>query len=369
MLQRQHAVHSQLGYVDPATQSALRSQTMDLAVKQSVEGRRALYSPGAALIKELGAAAKVLHLIFLKLSPESQEEIGAHLLGKGRLMDGKTSADLVEVLQRVSKGGTSMETESASATDRAVVIGLMGDIGGFYTTPVNATEKLISELNLQLTALGLYVPSRLDIQSMKDAGGSGAVGPDKRAERKIKAETLRGEIPFRTGVHNTGREADKMLNILPEDRIPENRWAVFDIRTPRVKETTEPLVGHMSGSPAEILQAWDMLRGERGEDQYVGSLARNNSFSNDEEFVNPMSGKTSSDQTQRYARAAGASAFLLGLGYHTAVEVLEGTLGYTGQSIRTEGVLSQSQRDAGDLFGQGAATDLISELLTANSEF
>ncbi|MNU48652.1 hypothetical protein D3C71_375760 [compost metagenome] len=362
VLQNQQAVNGQLNYIDPSTQSALQSRTMDLAMKQSVEGRRVLYSPSDILLKELGAAANVLHQVMINLSPDSQAEISAHLLGKGRLMDGKSTRDLIEVLQRVSIGETSPELESASATDRAVVIALMGDIGGFYTTPVNATEELVEELNLQLTSLGLYVPSGLDIKVMKDAGGSGAVGPDKRAERKISPKSDLENLPLRAGVHNTGREADNVLNISPGNRIPENRWTVFNVSTPRVKETVEPFVGHMSASPAEILQAWDMLRGEKGENQYVGTLASSSTFQKDQEFVHPMSGITSSEQAQRYARAAGASAFLLGLGYHSAVEVLEGTLGYTGQSIRTEGVLSQSQRDAADLFGQGAATDLIMEL-------
>lgn len=85
------------------------------------------------------------------------------------------------------------------------------------------------------------------------------------------------------------------------------------------------------------------------------------------EVPSPLSDLTSAEQAQRYARAAGASAFLVGLGYHSAVEVLEGILVYTGQSIRTQGTLSSLQRDSAHLFGHGAATDLMTELFKTNT--
>lgn len=365
-LNAKDALHHTITHTNPAGPGTLRA-TNDLALKQSVDARGALYSPGDVLLKELGTAASVLHQVISNLSPDSQTMIGAHLLGEGRLLAGKTTADLLATLERVSTKNHSSSAVAASATDRAAVIALMGDIGGFYTTPANTNVELMTELNSQLTAAGLQVPNSSEIQAMRNRGGSGAVGPDKRAERKIAAFASRADIPFRAGVHNTGLKADQVLNVATQNRIPENRWAVFDISTPRIKETTEPLVGHMSASPAEILQTWDMLCGVAGEDQYVGALTRSLARQEGEKFLNPLSDLTSAEQAQRYARAAGASAFLVGLGYHTAVEVLEGTLVYTGQNIRAEGTLSQSQRDSAHLFGHGAATDLMTELFRTNT--
>ena len=365
-LNARDSIHHQITHTNPAGPHASR-ETNDLAMKQSLAGRNVLYNPGDALLSELSTAASVLHQVVSNLSPDNQMMIGAHLLGEGRLLDGKTTADLLAALQRVSTQGHSSSEMAASATDRAAVIALMGDIGGFYTTPANATLELMTELNSQLRATGLHVPDDSEIQSMRNRGGSGAVGPDKRAERKITAFNSRADIPFRAGVHNMGGEADKLLNIAAHNRIPENRWAVFDISTPRIKETTEPLVGHMSASPAEILQAWDMLCGVTGEDQYVGAMTRSSTREAGEKFLHPLSDLASAEQAQRYARAAGASAFLVGLGYHSAVEVLEGILVYTGQNIRAEGTMSQSQRDSAHLFGHGAATDLMTELLRTNT--
>ncbi|AZE84891.1 hypothetical protein C4J98_3494 [Pseudomonas orientalis] len=58
---------------------------------------------------------------------------------------------------------------------------------------------------------------------------------------------------------------------------------------------------------------------------------------------------------------------MVGLDYHSAVEVLEGTLVYNGQSIRGEGTLDPSQRESAHIFGRGAATELMSELFKAGT--
>ncbi len=354
VLKAKDAVHQHITHGNPAGQSA-QATTKALALAQTVAARNVLYKPGDVLTQELAGAASVLHRVVSNLSPQHQGMLGAHLLGEGRLLAGKTTDDLLAALARAGSG-------SASATDRAVAIALMGDIGGFYTTPGNADQGLMTALNRQIQAQGLQVPDAAAVQRMREHGGSAAVGPDKRAERKVRSFDSPAHMPFRAGVHNSGLEADKALNVPASERIPDNRWAVFDIGTARIKETTEPLVGHMSASPAEILQTWDMLRGVSASDQYVGALP-----ARDGSGLTPMSDLTPAEQEQRYARAAGAGAFLVGLGYHSAVEVLEGTLVYTGQSIRGEGTLDPSQRDSAHVFGHGAATELMSELFKAGT--
>ncbi|AZF22439.1 hypothetical protein C4J89_3553 [Pseudomonas sp. R4-35-07] len=358
VLKAKDATHQQITHGNPAGQPA-RTATKALALAQTVAARNVLYKPSDVLTQELAGAAGVLHRVVSNLSPQHQNLLGAHLLGEGRLLAGQTTDDLLAALARAGSG-------AASATDRAVAIALMGDIGGFYTTPGNADQGLMTALNRQLQAQGLEVPDAAAVQRMREHGGSAAVGPDKRAERKVRAFDSPADMPFRAGVHNNGLEADKALNVPASERIPDNRWAVFDIGTARVKETTEPLVGHMSASPAEILQAWDMLRGVSAHDQYVGALP-DGPRAQDGGTIMPMSVLAPAEQDQRYARAAGAGAFLVGLGYHSAVEVLEGTLVYTGQSIRAEGTLDPSQRDSADVFGHGAATDLMSELFKSGT--
>lgn len=354
VLKAKDAVHQHITHGNPAGQAA-RTTTKALALAQTVAARNVLYKPSDVLTQELAGAASALHRVVSNLSPQHQNLLGAHLLGEGRLLAGQTTDDLLAALARAGSA-------AASATDRAVTIALMGDIGGFYTTPGHADPGLMTALNRQLQAQGLEVPDAAAVQRMREHGGSAAVGPDKRAERKVRAFDSPADMPFRAGVHNSGLEADKALNVPASERIPDNRWAVFDIGTARIQETTEPLVGHMSASPAEILQAWDMLRGVSASDQYVGALP-----AQDAGRLTPMSDLTPAEQEQRYARAAGTGAFLVGLGYHSAVEVLEGTLVYTGQSIRGEGTLDPSQRDSAHVFGHGAATELMSELFKAGT--
>ncbi|AZF43526.1 hypothetical protein C4J87_3383 [Pseudomonas sp. R1-43-08] len=365
VLKAKDAAHLQITHGDPARQAS-RATTKELAFAQTVAARNVLYKPSDILTGELAAAAKVLHRVVSNLSAEHQKMMGAHLLGEGRLLAGKTTDDLLAALARAAGAQAATGSVAASATDRAVVIALMGDIGGFYTTPGNADEGLMTALNHLLKAQGLEVPNTVAIQRMREQGGSAVVGPDKRAERKVRSFNSPADMPFRAGVHNSGLDADKALNVPASERIPDNRWAVFDIGTARVKETTEPLVGHMSASPSEILQAWDMLRGVSAHDQYVGALP-DGPRAQDGGTIMPMSVLAPAEQDQRYARAAGAGAFLVGLGYHSAVEVLEGTLVYTGQSIRAEGTLDPSQRDSADVFGHGAATDLMSELFKSGT--
>ena len=133
------------------------------------------------------------------------------------------------------------------------------------------------------------------------------------------------------------------------------------IKKDRVFTTTEPLVGHMSGSPAEILQVWDMLRGDAHENQFLSVFSKR-----DSSHWDPLAEVALERQDQQIARAAGAAAFLIGLGYHSAVEVVEGVLLYMGQNLRQ--VLDDPKQDAGDLLGRGAATSLMIEIFKDQSK-
>jgi hypothetical protein len=107
-----------------------------------------------------------------------------------------------------------------------------------------------------------------------------------------------------------------------------------------------------------------MLRGEQSNDQYMRVLDNQR---NNPSVWDPMQHLNEEVRAQHYARAAGAAAFLIGNGYHSAVEVTEGILSYTGQRMRSPEILENGKKDAADLFGHGAATSLIGELLDAHA--
>lgn len=132
-------------------------------------------------------SAGQLHAVLLKLDQDAQAEICEHLRAPGRLMEGKSLQDLIDVLDRVARSGASGDVAQASATDRAVIVALMGGIGGMFTTPGNATESLMSQLRDALQALGHGVPTQSHIDAMRQVGGSRALALDKRVEREIIA--------------------------------------------------------------------------------------------------------------------------------------------------------------------------------------
>jgi hypothetical protein len=348
-------------HMDPANRSDEDASTRGMALKQTMAARNLLENPGQTVRDEMGAASSTLHGIFKGLDRKDQKSLGGRLFGSEGMLPGKKPKHLQKVLARV--GGNAPGT---TAKDRAITMALMGDIGALYadtgaTTGVEGRTpkdeaKLRESLSKGLLAKGL-TPTNPDIvKQVQLVGGSSAVGPRKKIERSRP----KGPKPPRSGIHNLGGEADDKLGIPPGRRLPPSRWDVAHIDPWRVGDTTEPLAGHMSGSPAEILQVFDMLRGTPGKDQYVGAL--NSQKANPHAM--PMADMTPAQQRGRSARAAAADAFLVGGGYHSAVEVAEGTLAYTGQNLR--GAVGK-QEDAGHLLGHGAATDLISELMDDHS--
>ncbi|MFC4159302.1 hypothetical protein [Chitinimonas lacunae] len=352
-------------FADPAIRSELDPLTRDLALRQTAAARGLLYAPGDHLRNELGLAAVELYGLAESLGVHDgmQQALGARLLGSEGILAHQGPDALLGALRRVAQDlppGPSV----ASAQDRAVVLALMGDIGALYantgaTTGVEGrspdqAEALRLLLSDQMARQGLTPPDTGSTQLVQAFGGSSAVGPAKKDER-IRPENDR---PPRSGIHNLGQEVDQMLGIPANERLPATRWDVAQLRGERVLQSAEPLVGHMSGSPAEILQVWDMLRGDP---PYTGVLLHQLFVpSND-----PMGHLSQAAQDAHYARAAGASAFLVGMGYHSAVEVLEGTLTYSGQSVR---VAIDGQQDAAHLFGHGAATDLMNELMASQMQ-
>ena len=357
-----------LTYVDPSSRSVENKEVRELAISQTLNARSLLYSPGYMLKDELGKASIVLCELFSDLSPYDQQALGARLFGKEGLLSGKNPDALLTALTKVRDDGLHPDqSNGVTGVDRAVVIALMGDIGALFadtgaTTGVEGRSQLQEDIlreNLRslIEKKGLSAPNEHVVSEVQRAGGSAVVGPLKKEERiRPPAEHI-----LRTGIHNTGEEVDVRLGIVPGQRIVGTKWDVAHISNYRLLNTTEPLAGHMSGSPAEILQVWDMLRGDSHGAQYLG-VQKNR----DPNHWDPLADISLERQDQLLARAAGAAAFLIGLGYHSAVEVTEGVLLYMGQNLRK--VLDEPTQDAAHLFGHGAATSLMNELIKGQSE-
>lgn len=304
--------------------------THEMALKQTKAARALLYYPNHIVLEQLTKAASNLAAVFERLSPDNKDKLVSHLNGESRLVPGERPEKIIERLRAVGSEGPE------NALNIAVAIALMGDIGGYFTTPHNASISLMSELKNGINDLGLSIPDDNKIQSLKTKGGSQSVGPTKKNEREL-AQAVNYSV---SGIHNTGDEADNLLNINKDIRLPKQKWARFNLNSERLKNISEPLVGHMSASPFEILQSWDMLVGEKSEKQCNQSV----------------------DDVDAVARAAATSAFLIGLGFHSAVEVSEGIFKYLGKDFRSESIIGQGGIDMADLIGDGNATSMISDL-------
>lgn len=345
-------------FVDPASRSLAGGRTHELALQQTVAARGLLYHPGNTLRTEIGLAAGRAHDMISRLG-DLQGPLGGHLFGSEGLMPGETPQALLTTLQRLVDD-IPAGSHSATAKDRSVLMALMGDIGAILsdtTTGIERTKQQDQQLREWIPRLlELAQPAAESMAATTALGGSGAIGPTKKQER-IKPLN---EQPPRTGIHNLGKAADDLLGITQSQRLLPSRWDVALLKAERVNTADEPLVAHMSGTQAETLAVWDMLRGEQKPFTQVMDTFRQHSTNTND----PMAYLPPREQDARYARAAGTAAFLISNGYHSAVEVLGGTLAYTGQDGQS---VVGSRQDIAHLCGQGAATALVCELLNSQS--
>jgi hypothetical protein len=374
-------------HVDPAVSSQDDSETLELALSQTVSARACLYWPSGELAHELGTAAKGFEgfLEFLQTQKDGDALIiglCARLLGpegldpqeffeKGKVDDPHVLAGLClktlgKHLSNVAKEGDGPELGHS----RAVTIALLGDVGAFMaatgaTTGTDRSPEVSRGLKTAFATYALALEGKdadeigfqlieKSVARCKELGGGEVVGPTKSKERK----RVPGEEPIpRTGIHDCGKDADELLGRFEkEGHLVPTKWASARLNEERVRVTGEPLAGHMSASPSEILWTWDVLAGRGLRSAYIGTDRRGEPHSP--------------------ARAAGACAFLVGCGYHSALEVLHGTMNYVGQKpepvvLKEAAEMRKDQEeeveslhvDAGAIFHSGAATSLVDELM------
>jgi hypothetical protein len=276
--------------------------------------------------------------------------MGARILGAQGLMNNQTTTDLGNMIERVAEG-------NGTATDRISLVALMGDIGALLadtgaTTGVgdrNADDagQLREAIREQFPSL-----SEENVERMKELGDSGVVGPNKSNER------VRGsaDLVARQGLHGLGALADKVLGVKEADAIPVVEWQEASISETKVNSTAEPLSGHMSGPPSEVLMVWDALVDGDKTQPYTHAHDRTvQQGSQERAFQDVDIGEA------KGARLAGATAMLVAIGFHSPVENIESALKYTGQNPRTD-LIEGAQDDAAGSLGQGAATALFTEL-------
>ena len=362
-------------FIYPAHQARQGSVVRNLAFKQLFAARNLLHHPGEVLQREIAEAADNLLGITIKLSEGELETLTKYIVSPTGVLAGKSPKILIEILERLREG-TRLGVGSAGAIDRAAFISILRDIGCLYADASkhknNGLLSLSSEQKQALLGRMSNLIAQANLSPLSDeilkrvakaSAGTGVVGPMKQVERK-KADA---PLP-RRGLYDLGDEVDDSLGVPAQMRIPSVFLAPMRIKAVRVLNNLEPFVAHMSGCPGERLMVWDMLRGERADQIYTGALdVHRNAMNAGLDRVGPLDRFGPEERKARLARVAGACAMLIGVGYHSAVEVAEGALKYTGQDIRS--VLDNAAtQDAAHLLGAGAATDLIVELFEAQTK-
>lgn len=344
-------------FVNPADRSKIDKTTREFALAQTIAARKLLYYPGKVVCTEIKKAALKFQEILNAMTSEEMDLFLSMNFETNELLPEQSPEVIHKILTRLT------DIESATATDRAAFVSILGFLGKMYMrtlkkrlkgadTPEKSSQflKIFSE---KLKQVGL--PDLTDdvVDQIVNIGDSTSLAPRKRQEQPKGNQKELALPPLRSGVHDLGDEADATLGIAPQKRLPKVSWPVAKINTQRVFDTLEPFVDHISGRPANALMLLDLLCGEKLEDVYLGLFLKQSP-------TMPMESLTASQQQEKYARSALTNAVWMGVGYHSALEVIDGTLIYSGQNLRTE--LSPST-DAGYLLGGGAATELMIELL------
>ncbi len=270
----------------------------------------------------------------------------------------QASSILIPLLERVASC-------QCTAHHRAVVIALLGDVGavlsltGATTGTPRSLEDSKALQSAVILATNLMHPE-LQITNIpsysahvKEVAGSEAIAPYKKRDRS----RIHSTEP-RTGIFNTGKIADSLLGV-KHNTLPTTIWELGLINTSRLQTHLEPYAGHMSCSPSEILVAWELLAGGSSDRLSLSPCVPSPLIGNTR--VVPGLDFSNHEFLHIASRSSAAAAFLVAGGFHSVLEVLSNILTYQGQDSR---IATQEflYKDASDIFGQGAATYLITEM-------
>lgn len=337
-------------FIDPREHT--NPMARDLALKQTIWARNLIYYPNEILSTQMKLAGKginnFLEFLTTKSDMEGQADVqeSGEILGEtlgmrilsGGILKGKPYSELKRVFEKFA------ENLDVTANDRMVLIAMLGDFGvlALETSSEGRDAVLSARYARILQKFASFCKSVQDVNCLSPGEKeiinpertSAHVGPFKIQERKKKA------CESRTGIFNLGKQADEMIGVVVAKRIHETSSPVMAINKRRLG--CEPWAGHMSGSPTEILYAWDIFTKEPPlisfQSHIIDSL--------------PL------DTPQRQAKAAAASAFLVAAGYHSAIECVEATYAYLGNDFRATGRIASGQ-NAAHSFDNGVATQMF----------
>lgn len=341
-------------YIYPTDVATIENK--QLALRQTTEARHLLYTPNNFLLDELSIYAERCLDFITELQEITDNKAYEELLAGIRVFDpqhgylrGKHLADLIDIINRVIDG-------SADGTDIAGLFNFIGDIGTCVTDYNENQKRIVTALENTFGLTNLAVLG----QNILKAKGGNIIAPLKKGNAKVTPKIPSERYwdatswKVRAGILETGSAADgKLKNFIESKPIQSADWPKQFIMYGRVKQTKEPWSGHMSGSIVEVLMMLDIISGENPMLPYDNATVPNTSVLR----IKLLATK------ERRSKAAISLAFLIGIGYHSAMECLETVTAYLGNDLRRSGDIPVG-KDAGLVLGNFDATTTIDRIIS-----
>lgn len=241
----------------------------------------------------------------------------------GGILNGRTTKNQDEnntmQMGRLAKVATDAHPEPM---DKAGVLAVLGDIGTaiFDCDPTKTDDKTKSYCKVATAVamkMSLTRDALLDMgRQAKAARGGSAIAPRKKggpngAERANGKDAQGGtNLAPRSGLLTKNVDASGFSAMWPWQLIPKRY----------LEKCPEPWAGHYSGSIVEVLFCLDLF------------TKGNSTFGQDEMPLKSFTaGATMLESPSRKCKAALAGAFLISIGYHSAIEVKPTIWAYLGK--------------------------------------
>jgi hypothetical protein len=222
------------------------------------------------------------------------------------------------------------ETTGIKAIDRAGVVAMMGDIGtAIFDCVENSADKKIKIF----CEVKKIISSKFEEKGINDITGQANVAKTQRGGSTIaknKKDTIKDGVkhPAERDEMKTSdgnfklEERSKLLSTTTDDSDFKASWPWQLLPEVYMKKCAEPWAGHYSGSIVEILFSLDLFTqiDPIGQDIPLLSFGQSN---------NPTNKQLDTDA--RKCKAALGAAFLLSVGYHSAIEVKPTIWAYLGR--------------------------------------
>ena len=310
-----------------------QEEVVTKANAQVQAARELLKNPGSRTMEIIKSAAANLAaywaLEFITPNEKNNKDFNRSI--NGGVLAIKTDAGITEYSTKQNTKFRLVNTGHCTATDVAGVLATLGDIGTaiFDCEPGNTKENIVAYCNVAKKIADHTMHSTNKLEELLEMGrkakrarGGSAIAPNKKP-----VTTKDGVLPAERGEMriNDKMKLDPRSGLLAHNVSDENfsaKWPWQKIPKVYMEKCKEPWAGHYSGSIVEVLFTLDLLVAKSEiHDSPLRSFNTTAETWEKNQWNNPT----------RRCKAALAGAFLISIGYHSAIEVKPTMWAYLGR--------------------------------------